>query len=42
MKVLNNNAHDKYFNYYVYKNSLLPWLEQGILRSLHNGKDTII
>ncbi len=29
MKVSNKRAHNKYFNYYVYKNSLLPWLEQG-------------
>ena len=42
MKVLNKTAHNKYFNYYVYKNALLHGLEPGILRSLHNGNDTII
>ena len=42
MKVLNKTAHNKYFNYYMYKNALLPWLEQGTLRFLHNGNDTMI
>jgi|LauGreDrversion4_2_1035121.scaffolds.fasta_scaffold00432_5 hypothetical protein len=36
-----NHTHNKYFHI-MCKNSLLHGLEPGILRSLHNGNDTII